>query len=296
LQSIKLRCVGQDEQEVSGSVAFADLALSRLIDPKRKPVGDPDVDGVWMISGDQVFGHSLSADQNGVTLKNRFGKQGYLWGEVRGVYPMEAAVNPQSSEGEHVRLWLQPGAGREFDELSGVLSGFDDKQLTLDHPHLGKLKINQNFVVRIARLFLGRRIEIDNKSHHLGDPGQLHTPLRPARAEGRSLQESFRLEQLPASGDLLVSVLNLQGPGDGIADALKRGELRTEVVLNGQVIDYLNQHVDKAQKDARVVRLSLPREILKIGDNRLIIRQTPERDGDRCRSVGIQSLAVELRE
>jgi hypothetical protein len=267
-----------------------------LIDPKKKSVGDPDVDEVWMTSGDQVFGHSLSADQNGVTLKNRFGKQGYLWGEVRGIYPKEAAVNPQSSDGEHVRLWLQPGGGHGFDEISGVLSGFDNKLLTLDHPHLGKLKINQNFVVRLARLFVGRRIEIDNKSHHLGDPGQLQTSLRPARAQGRSLQELFKLEQLPVSGDLLVSVLNLQGPGDGIADALKRGEFRTEVVLNGQVIDYLNQHVDKAQKDARVVRLSLPREVLKIGDNRLIIRQTPERDGDRCRSVGIQSLAVELRE
>jgi hypothetical protein len=296
LQSVRLRCIGQDDQEVSGSVAFADLALSRLLGPKRKPIGDPDVDEVWLTSGDQLFGHSLAADQKGVTLKDRFGKQEYLWGEIRGIYPKETTVNPQTSEGEQVRLWLRPGGGREFDELSGVLTSFDDKQLTLDHPHLGKLKIDQNNVVRLARLFVGRRIEIDNKAHHLGDPGQRQALLRPVKAEGGSLQESFKLERLPVSCDLLVTVLNLQGPVDGIEDALKRGELRSEVVLNGQLIDYLNRHVDKAQKDVRVLTIRLSREVLKIGDNELIIRQTPERDGGRCRSVGIQSLAVELRE
>jgi hypothetical protein len=125
--------------------------------------------------------------------------------------------------------------------------------------------------------------------HFLGDDSD--SPTRPSK---RHFEARFRLEEAPKAADLLVEVLHLQGPEDGIAEQLKQGESRTEVRLNGKPVDYLNRYVDRAQHEPRTLRLKLRANLLQVGDNQLEIRQLPRRDTGKCIGCDILKVHVEV--
>jgi hypothetical protein len=188
---------------------------------------------------------------------------------------------------------LQSSA-EEPDLLEGVLQALDERRLTLRHPLLGKLEIERDKLQSVQRLFHGRRVELDTGIHHLGDRDRHVAELEPARAEGPNLRLPFRLDAVPAEARVVVQVVHLKGPGDGLAAALERGERRTEVVVNGQRVDYLNRHVGRASPTPLFLRIVLPRRVLQTGDNVLEIRQTPDLATERHESCGILGVALEL--
>jgi hypothetical protein len=118
--------------------------------------------------------------------------------------------------------------------------------------------------------------------------------LQPPRAEGINLKSSFHLDAAPEAARLVVEVARLQGPGDGIGRALERGELRTEVVVNGQFVDYLNRHVDRASAELRRVEVELPLGTLRAGENTLEMRLTSERETQRYPHCGVAGIAIEM--
>jgi hypothetical protein len=274
--------------------AVVGISLVRDVEPLPRPPGDPTQDEAWLPDGDQLFGRLTRADARTVTLEGRFGKRELAWAEVRGVFPHRQAEPPATMEGEHVRLRFAGSAGADTDTLEGVVRALDDSHLTLRHPALGDVKLERGRLRELRWLFHGRRIEIDNAPHHLGDRDRLVAGLQPARAEGPSLRWTVRLDAAPDMASLVVDVVRLKGRGDGIGPALERGELRTELLVNGERVDYLNRHVDRAAPESRRLRLAVPGRLLRAGDNVLELRQTPGRDSEHHEDCGVSGLCLEL--
>jgi hypothetical protein len=193
-----------------------------------------------------------------------------------------------------VQVWLRTGAGSEPDRIAGAVRGWDAKHLTLRHPVLGDLTIARARLRRLRWLFHGERIALDATAHHLGPKGRLAAGLFPPRAEGMSKEWSFRLETLPQEARLRLQVVQLKGPDDGIARSLKRDELQMQVVVNGNVVDYLNRHVRRASRQPRPLTVLLPRRFLRAGKNTLALRQTAEAATGHCESCGVSGLVIEV--
>jgi hypothetical protein len=296
LRRFRLTCAGvPGGGAVRGAVCFDDFSLAVPVSALRQRLQDAGQDEIVLRSGDQLFGHVPRADRHTLDIQGRFGARTLPWGEVRDIYLRRDPSPPQTTEGEHVRLWLRSGVGDGLDEIEGVVRIFDHRRLSVHHPVLGDLEIDPAQLAQLHWLFQGRRIEVDNGFHHLG---RKLVPLLPApRPEGLQLRRTFQLgEPVPSEARLVVGVLQLKGPGDGpdVARSLERGGLRTEVVLNGRVVDYLNRHGERSSSEPRRLSMPLPRQLLHTGENELILRQTEDRQTGRYEDCGIVSLAVEI--
>jgi len=164
----------------------------------------------------------------------------------------------------------------------------------LRHALLGELSFDRSRLHRLRPLLLGRRIELDYARRHLGDANRLVPGIAPPRSEGPTLRRSFRLDAIPATARLAVTVHHLKGPADGIGPALERGELRTEVFVNERRIDYLNRLVDRAVKEPQRLEIAIPTSALRIGENVVELRQTPEAASGRRESCVVSNLVIEL--
>jgi hypothetical protein len=162
----------------------------------------------------------------------------------------------------------------------------DKDHLTLRHNLLGEVGVARGRVKELVPLFHGRRVEIDHGLHHLGDPARLFPDLQPARAEGPSLRQTIKLTAAPGEARLVVSVLYLEGEANGKATSGPR----TEVIVNGRTVDYLERRADRVARVARSLTVALPRGLLRTGENVVELRQATGRRGP-CLVAG---LALEL--
>jgi hypothetical protein len=162
----------------------------------------------------------------------------------------------------------------------------DKDHLTLRHNLLGEVRVARDRVKELVPWFHGRRVEIDHRLHHLGDPARLFPDLQPARAEGPGLRETIKLTAAPGEARLVVSVLYLEGEANGKATSGPR----TEVIVNGRTVDYLERRADRVARVARSLTVALPRSLLRTGENVVELRQAAGRRGP-CLVAG---LALEL--
>jgi hypothetical protein len=264
------------------------------VEPLPHQLADPSQDELWLRSGDQILGIVLQADRRIIRLKARSRTRTWAWGDVRGIYLRQQPFVPQTTEGEHVSAWVDTGAGPLPDRLTGTVRDLDERRLTLRDPVLGDLVIDRGRVRRLRWTFHGQRIELDRGPRHLGPAGKMTTGLHPARAEGSSLSWKFRLARVPTGARLRLDVIQLKGFEDDIARQLHLGELRTEVVVNGEVVDYLNRHVRRASRLAQPLTIQLPPRVLRAGNNVLRVRLTPERKTNHYESCGIANLVIEI--
>lgn len=114
--------------------------------------------------------------------------------------------------------------------------------------------------------------------------------------EGLSLRCNFDLKEVPAKARLAIHVSHMIGPGDGkpIADSLARGGLRTEALINGEVLDYLNHHVERSSAEPRRLTLDVPKKLLRTGKNTVEIRQKAEKKGGQVADCIVSDLALEV--
>jgi hypothetical protein len=294
LRRLRLACLAAGTAVPRGRVVFDDFSLARAVDEPRRSAGDSTQDEVWLLSGDQVFGQLVRTDRQGIELRNGGRTHRYPWGEARGLFPRRSTLPPQTTDGEHVRVWLRSGAGPETDQLEGVLLALDDRKTTLQHAILGKLDLDRVQLHQLRWLFHGRRIELDNAFHHLGDKDRVVPVLQPPRAEGTSLQRTFHLDAVPWEARLVVQVVYLHGADGGIEAARKRGEPLTEVLLNGRHVDYLNRFVDRPLAEPTRSNVALPRDALQKGKNVVEIRQLPGKESGRHANCGVFGLVVEV--
>jgi hypothetical protein len=279
LREVRLSCAA-GKGALRGAVAFDEFTLTRTADVLPRPAGAEGQDGAWLASGDELFGRLTRLDRRGLELEGRFGKRAYSWGEARGAFPQRPALPSATTEGAHVRVWLRPAAGSDPDELAGVLRALDDRRLTLRHPALGDLEIDRARLLRLRPLFHGKRIELDNGAHHLGDKGRLAPGARPTRAEGPSREYTFRLGARPEAARLALTLLPLDG--------------RAELVVNGRGAEDLGKYAGRGGREPVRVRVPLSREALKAGENVIEVRVREE--GGRRGSCVVSEVAVEVPE
>jgi hypothetical protein len=296
LRAVRLVCDGSAGSSGKGQVYFDDFALARPAGPLRHPTADPGQDELWLRTGDQLLGTIAWADRRRIDLHARFGKRTWDWGEVRGLFFRQRTGPVRTSSGEQITVWLRTGAGPQADRLTGQVLALDQKQLRLRHPILGDLAIPRGRVRRVRWVFHGRRIDLDAGSSHLGPKGKIIPGLYPPRAEGPRLGWSFPLARPAGPARLRLQVVHVKGREDGDARAWQRGELGTEVWLNGKFVDYLNHHVLRSSPEPLPVTIPLPKGFLRAGDNRLDFRQKPERQTGHLEHCGVSKLLVEVPE
>jgi hypothetical protein len=292
LKAIRFACA---EFEGEGPTPFAIEAVNvtRLLDEPQHPADYSEQDEVWLRSGDQLFGRVLKADHGGIELETRGRRPKLSWSEVIGFYPRQDKLPPRNLAGEWIRVWILTGTDGAWNEIEGVVTKLNERHLILRHLDLGELSIDRSRLNHLRRLFYGRHIELDNGFHHLGDKERPVAALQPPRAERQSLSTAFRLDEVPGMVRFVVTVVQLKGPGDGIGPALKRGESRTEVWVNNERIDYLNRLVDRAQARPQRLSVSIPKKFLRVGENVLEIRLTPEAGTHHFENCGLSDFVIE---
>jgi hypothetical protein len=279
LTEIRFVCSAVGAGPVSGAVAFDDLVLASRGDVPIRPSDVSPRDEVWLASGDQLFGSVTRLDRRGVELTLKTGKQSYSWAEARGVFLQHPPTALQTTNGEHVRLYLRPSGGTEPDVLEGVLRSWDDRRLTLRHGTLGDLDIERAHLKMLKPLFFGRRVELENGVRQLGEKGRLLSG-QSIRAEGPTAEYTFRLETLPNDARLMLL-------------AAPQGEGNLVVRLNGHTIEALEKFTPRETTEPMRLVVPLPRGQLKKGENTLEVTVTEKKRGAAC---SISELALELPE
>jgi hypothetical protein len=219
---------------------------------------------VQLVSGEVLFGTLKSVGRASVRLQVGQTEQAWPWSKIAAVVPMQSAGTLSQERGEWVAVGLQ-SAGRLRDRLTGSVAGLDQQRLKLAHPVLGELEIGRAWLTELRTILVGERIELDLSPRHLGK--QFCPRFRNPEPDGLVLRRGFRLTQPATAVRLVVCVAHLPGRNDGpdIRQSLEQGSLRTEVLLNGQVIDYLNRYVDRASPTP--TRLTVPLPVAKLQEN-----------------------------
>jgi hypothetical protein len=291
LRTVRLRCLnGPAAVVLGGEVWIDDLRLTRFVDDLPRPPQEPEQDAIWLADGDQLFGTVLGADRRTIQLQSRSGERTLAWADVRAIHLRRQSSPIRSSIGEHVKIRL--GEGNRLDELHGVLTSLDDRKLAFQHPVLGALSLDRGWLRQMQGRFFGRRIELDDAPHHLGQ----HLLPESPRPEGMSLRRTFTIPAVPSTARLQVTVAHMPAAGDepAVARMLARGGLRTEVVLNGRVIDYLNRHATRTSSVPQIITITLPASVLRAGDNVLELRQTVDSESGRSADCVISGLLVDM--
>jgi hypothetical protein len=296
LRQVRLTCRAEGTGATRGAVAWSAFSIEQRVVELSRPDGDAGQDEVSLHDGDQLFGKILRADPRAIDFKGRFGARSLPWTQVRSVYLRRATPPPTTTTGAHVRLALTSGLAPDADTLEGVVKSLDDRVLVLRNTLLGEVRLDRAFVKEVRPLFHGRRMELDLGFHHLGEADRLAPGLDPPRAEGPAWRGTFPLDVVPDEARLVLDVMQLLGPRDPAGKSLAEGGPRTEVVVNGTKVDYLNRQVERMSRTPRRLGVALPRGALRSGENVIELRQSPDPRTGRPAHCGVANLIVEIPE
>lgn len=151
----RLRSLGlePDAPLAAGSPAklrLQQFAVARRLEPLERPAAHPELDEVWLESGDQVFGSFGSLDSQYLELGTARQPRKILCSQVRGLYPKEPGLRdlPQPAPW---RLTLLDPSGAEPSHLTGVIRVWGEREIIMIHPLLGQLKIPRSQVQAVAQ-------------------------------------------------------------------------------------------------------------------------------------------------
>jgi hypothetical protein len=145
----------------------------------------------------------------------------------------------------------------------------------------------------------GRRIIIDPTAHHLGDNISTTPPLiDPPQPEGGVLERTVDLAEIPPRpAALVLDVVHVVGEATGLqfASLVQKGELRTNVSINGQPVDYLNRHITSKNETPERIRLPIPPGRLRVGRNLIRFEQAGiATDPNYLDDLGLLGIALEF--
>lgn len=281
---------------------FDDLRLVRFSEPVSGLEVDTTQDEVRLAGGDQVFGTLRDADPARVKIEVDGQQVTLAWSEVSGIHLRRAAAQSDAVEGLLVRVdWRAAPGGdpRDMNRADGALRRIGDDTLTIDAPYAGPLTISRQRLTRLEVLGRARRIVLDATAHHLGNQfiGNPE-PLDPPQPEGGQLERSLDLPAVPQGPVFLTfDVLQVAGEASGLrfSEMVKRGEARTNVRLNGRIIDYLNRHISSKNETPERIRVPVPSGLLHAGTNQLRLEQVgTASDPSNLDDLGVLEIGVEL--
>lgn len=261
---------------------------------------DAEQDIVRLPGGDELFGTLTGYSPAEIVISGALGETRLAWAQIDAMYLRRRAPAGRAIEGPIVGAhWSVADRSAErrpsprHDYLEGAVAGLTDERLLLDHPRLGRLALRREALVRLDVLYEGRRREIEAAFHHLGD--ELRPELEVIAPDGPRWELRFDVAALPVGAAwLALSVVGLEGQGSPFAPADENSPLRTDVVVNGRRLDYLNRHVLGTPVAGVRIRLPLPPDALRQGENRLAFEQAPSADDPtEYDDFGLWGVAIE---
>jgi hypothetical protein len=304
LAEIRLASSSSGKADVPQDLAGAldDLRLARLAEPVGGLEVNVVLDEVRLVGGDQIFGTIRAADGQGVSLRAGGRDVSLPWSDVAGLYFRREPGAGRPITGVLARLEWRAAPGndpRDLDRVEGVLTAVNDASVSLETPYAGVWTIPRDRLRRLRVLGRGTRLIIDPTAHHLGNDIALKPPLLdPPYPEGAVLERSFKLDKIPSgSAFLALDVVQVVGEAEGppYQNLLRKGELRTNVLLNGKRIDYLNRYITGKNETPERIRLPIPGDLLRPGRNQLRIEQAgTANDPNYLDDLGLLGIAIEI--
>jgi hypothetical protein len=115
--------------------------------------------------------------------------------------------------------------------------------------------------------------------------------------DGDTLELAFTLDAPPAAPpSLVIDAVHVEGEYDGgrFAEELRAGFQRTNLRLNGEVVDHLNRYVRDSNRTPARLRIPLPADRLRAGANVLRFEQLGrEKDPSYRDDLGLLRIALE---
>jgi hypothetical protein len=291
--------------ELPDAAYFDDLKIYRGISPLAARRRQPGQEILTLAAGDEIYGTLEVGSPSEIRLSGSFGSQAFPWSEVRSLELRGQRPPVVSVAGWRVRAWLRSSepslasAGVDeplstLDRLSGALVEAGDRDITIQHPWLGRLVVPLAAIDRLETVGHGTRWELDPLFHHLGNDARRDFPA--IAPEGPDLKVDFEWDPARAATGTLwlcLDMVDLESFDSQHAKALKAGHLATSVLVNEQLVEAtLNRHIKQARER---VRLPLPAGLLKPGANRILIHAKPaENDPNELDDFGIDGVAIEL--
>ena len=285
-------------------VHFDDFRLVRLAEPVGGLEVAPRVDDVRLVDGDQIFGRFRAADADVVRLEVDGRKIPLAWTEVASIQFRREPRQGRLIDGLLVRVEWRPGADpRDLDVVAGALLGMTDASLTVATPYAGDLTLPRDRLKLLKVLGRGTRLVVDPHAHHLGDETSVAAPrLDPPYPEGGTLERTFALDAVPdptrQPASVVLDVLDVVGTetGDPRYSALvRKGEIRTNLLVNGQPVDYLNRHITTRNETPERIRVPLPAGLLHPGTNTIRFEQNGRSDNPGAfDDMGLLEIAIEF--
>ena len=298
------RTVAAEPPESAMIVHFDDFRLVRLAEPVGGLEVAPRVDDVRLVDGDQIFGRFRAADPDVVRLEVDGREIPLAWTEVASIQFRRDPRQARVIDGLLVRVEWRPGADpRDLDVIAGALLALTDASLTVATPYAGDLTLPRDRVKQLKVVGRGARLVVDPHAHHLGDEISVVAPrLDPPYPEGGTLERTFTLDAVPdpvsRPASVVLDVLDVVGTetGDPRYSALvRKGELRTNLLVNGQPVDYLNRHLTTRNETPERIRLPLPAGLLHPGINTIRFEQVGRSDNPSAfDDMGLLEIAVEF--
>ncbi len=290
----------EEFREPATTEILAAIDAIRVIQEVSTPedlLPDPSQDSVTLINGDQLWGEARYGDKTtGVGLAIYEHVTVFPWSNVLQLDFERRGKLSRVIEGPIARVEWQHVPGWPLNQSEGAIVDFNDTELVLETPYAGQLTIPRTSISRIELRGEGTRIVLDPFPRHLGD--QVMPDLDPLLPEGDHLEFEIDREMIPGHpAELVLDVVQVEGMYVGASRAadLRRGDLRTLVLLNGESIDFLNRYITKSNSDPARIRIPIPQNALRDGVNQFRIQQVGKADQPEYRDdLGILGIAIEV--
>ncbi len=290
---------GDDGGKDAFEALIDDFRLVRFVEPTGVLDCDPTRDEVRLVDGDQLFGSISSADQT-AALTSILGREIKIpWAEISGLYFRRDSLAGAIVEGRWARVEWRNSAGddsRDLEQLEGAIVGLNEKTIELATSYAGTASIPRARARRIRFMNRCKRIVLDPYPHHLGN--EVFADLFPPRPEGPSLETTV---EIPAdttwrNASIAIDAVQVVGVSGTptFSEKVRKGELRTNVKLDGKVIDYLNRHVTTKNDSPLRIRAAIADGLLTPGRHTIRLEQLPDGDSpSEYDDLGILGIAVE---
>lgn len=195
----------------------------------------------------------------------------------------------EADDGYFASLGLLTPPGKSQDRVEGAVENCDASGIALRLSQGGKVVVPFERIVAIERRnAIGLRV-IDSCPHHLGDEVDLR--VIPPEPLGNRLELAFQANEEEAAWplELAIDAVEVLGPNSPkFGDLIRKGELLTELRLNGNLLGTLNEKVALSNETPERLRFAIPAGVVKAGTNRIeFLLKGRSNDPDYLDDLGI---------
>jgi hypothetical protein len=281
---------------------FDDLQLIRFGESPASLELDITQDEARLVVGDELYGNIRQADGERLNMTVDGEPISLPWSDVAGLYFRRLPAKGTPIEGLLVRVEWRSSPDNDpenIDFAEGAVTAVSDHAVTLATPYAGVLAIPLELVRKLVVQGHGLRLVIDPAGHHLGDEYSETKPLDPPQPEGGLLERTLELASVPDRPCFVVLDL-VQVVGENsdpaFSQAIRNGELRTYLAINGKRIDYLNRYIKSDNAAPERVAIPVPAGLLRTGKNSIRLELTGMAANEKqLDDFGLLQMAVEFR-